>query len=98
MYWSLTLYQPFDLFVTGHSAGLVKEPGVYADSHTIRLKICDMQGKFGVYNVTVTVCDCSVTPDCRTSRQTATKAAFGAIGIVIAALAILLGTKLNHTA
>lgn len=94
----MTQYQPFDLFVTGYSAGLVKEPGVYADSHTIRLKICDMQGNFGVYNVTVTVCDCSVIPDCRNNRQTATKAAFGAIVIAIAALVILLGTKLNHTA
>lgn len=70
---------------------------MYAGSHTIRLKISDMQSQFGVYNVTVTVCDCSVKSECHSSRQTATKAAFGTIGIVIAALVLLLGTKLNHT-
>lgn len=96
IYWPATPYHPFDLFVTGYSAGLVKGPGVYAGSHTIRLKIYDTQSQFGVYNVTVTVCDCSVKSECHSSRQTATKAAFGAISIVIAALVLLLSTKLNH--
>ncbi|XP_010753854.3 cadherin-like protein 26 [Larimichthys crocea] len=74
----------------GYTTGLVKEPGVYAGPYTIVLKISDLQGKFGVYNINVTVCDCSVTPNCRIRRNTATKAATGAIGIVFASLFLLL--------
>nr|XP_046241227.1 cadherin-like protein 26 [Scatophagus argus] len=72
----------------GYTAGLVKEPGVYAGHHTIDVKISDMQGEFGVYNISVTVCDCSVTPNCQ-RRVAATKAA-GAVGVVFASLFLLL--------
>lgn len=72
----------------------MKEPSVYAGPHTINLKISDMQGKFGVYNISVTVCDCSVTPNCQSRRETATKAASGAIGVVFATLFLLLCKKL----
>uniref|UniRef100_A0AAQ6I8L3 Cadherin domain-containing protein n=1 Tax=Anabas testudineus TaxID=64144 RepID=A0AAQ6I8L3_ANATE len=74
----------------GYTAGLVKQPGVYAGPYTINVKISDLQGEFGVYNLSVTVCNCSVTPTCRTQRKTATKAASGAIGIVFASLLLLL--------
>ncbi|XP_041807656.1 cadherin-like protein 26 [Chelmon rostratus] len=73
----------------GYTAGLVKEPGVYAGPHTIDLKISDMQGQFGIYKISVSVCDCSVTPGCRSRRETATTAS-GAIGIVFASLLLLL--------
>lgn len=69
---------------------------MYAGPYTIVLKISDLQGKFGVYNINVTVCDCSVTPNCRIRRNTATKAATGAIGIVFASLFLLLCKNLNH--
>uniref|UniRef100_A0A3B4VEY3 Cadherin 27 n=1 Tax=Seriola dumerili TaxID=41447 RepID=A0A3B4VEY3_SERDU len=46
--------------------GLVKEPGVYAGPHTIDMKISDLQGEYGVYNLSVTVCDCSAMANCRT--------------------------------
>ncbi|XP_051272508.1 cadherin-like protein 26 [Dicentrarchus labrax] len=74
----------------GYTAGLVKEPDVYSGPHTIKLRISDMQGEFGIYNISVTVCDCSVTSNCRSRRDTATKAAFGAIGIAFASLFLLL--------
>ncbi|XP_037630749.1 cadherin-like protein 26 [Sebastes umbrosus] len=74
----------------GYTAGLVKDPSVYAGTHTIDLKISDMQGEFGVYNVSVAVCDCSVTPNCRSHQGTATTAASGAIGVAFASLFSLL--------
>ncbi|XP_054473281.1 cadherin-like protein 26 [Anoplopoma fimbria] len=74
----------------GYIAGLVKEPSVFAGPHTIDLKISDMQGKFGVYNLSVTVCDCSVNSTCRGRGGTATKAVYGAIGIVFVSLLLLL--------
>ncbi|GLD62222.1 cadherin-like protein 26 [Lates japonicus] len=74
----------------GYTAGLVKEPRVYAGPHTIDLKISDMQGKFGVYNLSVTVCDCSVRANCRTRGASNAKATSGAIGVVFAALLLLL--------
>uniref|UniRef100_A0A3Q1K209 Cadherin domain-containing protein n=1 Tax=Anabas testudineus TaxID=64144 RepID=A0A3Q1K209_ANATE len=72
------------------------QPGVYAGPYTINVKISDLQGEFGVYNLSVTVCNCSVTPTCRTQRKTATKAASGAIGIVFASLLLLLCKKQAH--
>lgn len=74
----------------------MKGPGVFAGLHTIYLKISDLQAEFGVYNLSVTVCECSVTPNCRSRRDTTTKAAFGAIGIVFASLFLLLCKKVNH--
>ncbi|XP_035517596.1 cadherin-like protein 26 [Morone saxatilis] len=74
----------------GYTAGLVKEPGVYSGPHTVKLRISDIQGEFGIYNISVTVCDCSVTANCQSHRDTATKAAFGAIGIAFASLFLLL--------
>ncbi|KAK2914709.1 hypothetical protein Q8A73_005303 [Channa argus] len=64
----------------GYTVGLVKQPDVNAGSHIIDLKISDMQGQFGVYNLSVTV----------TQRNIATKAASGAFGIIFASLFLLL--------
>ncbi|AWP03303.1 putative cadherin-like protein 26 [Scophthalmus maximus] len=74
----------------GYTAGLVKEPSVYAGPHTIDLKISDMQGEFGIYNLRVAVCDCSVTENCRARRNTTTRAAYGGIGVVFALVFLLL--------
>ncbi|XP_070708486.1 cadherin-like protein 26 [Pempheris klunzingeri] len=74
----------------GFTAGLVKEPGVYSGPHTVYLKISDMQGKSGAYNLSVNVCECSETGDCRGRRETTTKASSGAIGIMFASLFLLL--------
>uniref|UniRef100_A0A3P8UZP3 Cadherin 27 n=1 Tax=Cynoglossus semilaevis TaxID=244447 RepID=A0A3P8UZP3_CYNSE len=47
-----------------YTASLVKDPSVYAGEYTINVKISDLQGAFGIYNLSVTVCDCSVTSNC----------------------------------
>ncbi|XP_068576336.1 cadherin-like protein 26 [Cebidichthys violaceus] len=74
----------------GYIAGLVKEPDVLTGLHTIYLKISDMQGMFGSYKLSVTVCDCSVTSNCR-NRAATTTGASGAIGgVVFASLFLLL--------
>ncbi|XP_020559105.1 cadherin-like protein 26 [Oryzias latipes] len=72
----------------GLTAGLVKEPGVYAGTHIVDLKISDLQEVSAIYNLSVTVCDCLVTPNCRSRNST--KAAFGAVGIALAALLLFL--------
>ncbi|XP_071350316.1 cadherin-like protein 26 [Trachinotus anak] len=74
----------------GYAAALVREPGVFAGPHTIDVKISDLQGKFGIYNLSVTVCDCSATANCRTRQGATTRAAFGVLGIVFASLFLLL--------
>ncbi|XP_034549530.1 cadherin-like protein 26 [Notolabrus celidotus] len=74
----------------GYTAGLGKGPGVYVGPHTVDLKVSDLQGQFGVYSLNVTVCDCSVTPNCLSRRGMATHAAFGAIGILLSSLLLLL--------
>ncbi|XP_072239325.1 cadherin-like protein 26 [Leuresthes tenuis] len=74
----------------GFTAGLVKEPGVYIGLHTIDLKISDMQGMYGIYNLSVAVCDCSATSNCHSGRETTTKVAHGAVGIVLASLSLFL--------
>ncbi|XP_029908320.1 cadherin-like protein 26 [Myripristis murdjan] len=74
----------------GYTVDLMKEPSVYAGPHTVELKISDMQSQFAFYNLSVTVCDCSVTPNCRSDRAIVTKMGFGAMGIVFATLFILL--------
>ncbi|XP_029006658.1 cadherin-like protein 26 [Betta splendens] len=68
----------------GYTAGLVKQPGVFAGQHIITLKISDMQGEFVVYNLSVTICDCSGTSACRTQRSGGPKAAPRALGIMLA--------------
>ncbi|KAM9361771.1 cadherin-like protein 26 [Symphorus nematophorus] len=74
----------------GYAAGLVKEPGVYTGPHMVHLKISDIQGEFGIYNISVIACDCSVIPSCRSRQATVTKASSSAIGIVFASLFLLL--------
>lgn len=82
-------------FLSGYTAGLVKQPGVYAGQHAVNLKISDLQGEFGVYNLTVIVCDCSVTSNCQTQRKTAITAAPGALCVALASLFLLLCKKLS---
>lgn len=78
---------------TGFSAGLVKEPDVYAGPHKVRLMISDMQGQSAVYNINVIVCNCLVSDICQSRGASGTQASFSAIGTVLAALLLLLGKK-----
>ncbi|XP_030585903.1 cadherin-like protein 26 [Archocentrus centrarchus] len=75
----------------GDTAGLVKEPSVYAGHHTIQLKISDIQGAFGVYNLSVAACDCTVTPNCHKKRRNAgANLGLYALCIIVSSLLLLL--------
>ncbi|KPP79315.1 hypothetical protein Z043_101111, partial [Scleropages formosus] len=74
----------------GTTATLVKESTVYSGTHMLQLKISDAQGHFSVQNLSVTVCDCSVTPNCWLRRSTGSRVDSSAIGVIFAALFILL--------
>lgn len=71
----------------------MKQPGVFSGQHTINLKISDIQGEFVVYNLSVTLCDCTGTSTCKTQRSTTTKAASHALGIIFASWLLLLSKK-----
>ncbi len=43
---------------------LVKEKPVYSGHHLLQIKISDQQGFYSIQNLTVMVCDCSITPNC----------------------------------
>uniref|UniRef100_A0AAX7UVW4 Cadherin domain-containing protein n=1 Tax=Astatotilapia calliptera TaxID=8154 RepID=A0AAX7UVW4_ASTCA len=74
----------------GYTAGLVKEPGVSYGQHTIHLKISDMQGAFKVYNLSVTACGCTLTPNCRTRQKSEINIGPYALCIIICSLLLLL--------
>ncbi|XP_020489445.3 cadherin-like protein 26 isoform X2 [Labrus bergylta] len=74
----------------GYTAGLVKEHDVYPGNHTVDLKVSSLQGEFSVYSLKGTVCDCSVTPNCRSHGDASTNTALGALGIMFASLFLLL--------
>ncbi|KAK7907442.1 hypothetical protein WMY93_016054 [Mugilogobius chulae] len=74
----------------GYTAGLVKESGVFVGPHKVSVRILDMQGHFGIYSLSVIVCDCSLAPNCRIRRENAIAGSSGAVGLVIFALLLLL--------
>lgn len=78
----------------GYTAGLVKEPGVSSGQHTIHLKISDMQGAFKVYNLSVTACGCTLTPNCRIHQKSEIKLGPYALCIIICSLLLLLSLLL----
>uniref|UniRef100_A0A4W5N2S2 Cadherin 26, tandem duplicate 2 n=1 Tax=Hucho hucho TaxID=62062 RepID=A0A4W5N2S2_9TELE len=75
----------------GYTVNLVKENTVYAGHHELLLKVFDLQGKGALHNLSVTVCDCSSVASCRMRRDTGSKIGESAVGIVIAAMLLLLG-------
>ncbi|XP_056126664.1 cadherin-like protein 26 isoform X2 [Rhinichthys klamathensis goyatoka] len=48
----------------GTTVSLVKEQSVYSGHHLLQIKILDQQGLSSIQNLLVTVCDCSITPNC----------------------------------
>ncbi|XDV45491.1 hypothetical protein PO909_013581 [Leuciscus waleckii] len=48
----------------GTTVSLVKEHSVYSGHHLLQIKISDQQGLSSIQNLSVTVCDCSIAPDC----------------------------------
>ncbi|XP_071020858.1 cadherin-like protein 26 isoform X2 [Oncorhynchus clarkii lewisi] len=75
----------------GYTVNLVKENTVYAGHHELLLKVFDLQGQGALHNLSVTVCDCSTVASCRMRRATGSKIGESAVGIVIAAMLLLLG-------
>uniref|UniRef100_A0AAV2M629 Cadherin domain-containing protein n=1 Tax=Knipowitschia caucasica TaxID=637954 RepID=A0AAV2M629_KNICA len=74
----------------GYTAGLVKESTVFVGPHTLSLKVLDLQGQFGIHSLRVTVCDCSLAPNCRTRRESTLAASSVVVGLVFLALLVLL--------
>lgn len=71
--------------LVGFTAGLVRDSRVYAGVYSLKVKVSDMQGQYGVYRLTTTVCSCSVARNCR-NRSAPTFNAGGAVGIALLSL------------
>ncbi|MEQ2164949.1 hypothetical protein GOODEAATRI_012009 [Goodea atripinnis] len=73
----------------GFTAGLVRDSSVYAGLYTLKVKVSDQQGEYGIYSLNTTVCSCSVVRNCR-NRNIGTFTGEGAIGIILASFVLLL--------
>ncbi|XP_076875039.1 cadherin-like protein 26 [Brachyhypopomus gauderio] len=78
----------------GTTVNLVKENTVYSGIYELQLKVSDIQGLYMIQNLTVTVCDCSVSTTCHLRRMSGSNVAFSAIGIIMLALVLLLAMLL----
>ncbi|KAJ8360840.1 hypothetical protein SKAU_G00173650 [Synaphobranchus kaupii] len=79
----------------GTRVHLMKKGAVYAGHHELQINVYDRQGRFSVQNISITVCDCSVSPDCLgREASSSTKINSSGIGIIFAALFLLLGILL----
>lgn len=74
---------------------LVKEHSVYSGHHQLQIKISDQQGLYSIQNLTVTVCDCSIAPNCHVKM--AWKAQMGPVAawMVILAVLFFIGNAAN---
>ncbi|KAG9332556.1 hypothetical protein JZ751_014654 [Albula glossodonta] len=57
----------------GTTVNLVKSNKVYSGEHVLTLKVYDTQEVSAEYNLTVTVCDCSVKDNCQSRSTTSTQ-------------------------
>ncbi|XP_023181434.1 cadherin-like protein 26 [Xiphophorus maculatus] len=73
----------------GFTAGLVRDSSVPGGLYTLRVKVSDMQGTYGIYWLNATVCSCSVVRHCR-NRNSGTISSYGAAGIALVAVALFL--------
>ncbi|KAI1892809.1 hypothetical protein AGOR_G00137340 [Albula goreensis] len=78
----------------GTTVNLVKSNKVYSGEHVLTLKVYDTQEVSAEYNLTVTVCDCSVKDNCQSRSTTSTQLDVSAVWILIASLLFLLGILL----
>ncbi|XP_016098091.1 cadherin-1 [Sinocyclocheilus grahami] len=72
----------------GTSVRLIKESAVQAGDHQLTLKISDSQGQHSVQTLSLLVCDCDVSANC---KDPATKMNVTAIAVVILNIPVLLG-------
>ncbi|XP_043978608.1 cadherin-like protein 26 [Gambusia affinis] len=73
----------------GFTAGLVRDSSVPDGFYTLRVKVSDMQGTYGIYGLNATVCSCSVVRHCP-NRISRTISSYGAVGIALVAVALFL--------
>ncbi|KAK2885914.1 hypothetical protein Q8A67_016751 [Cirrhinus molitorella] len=74
----------------GTTVSLVKEKGVFSGHHLLQIKISDQQGFSSIQNLTATVCDCSITPNCHVKMVSKTR--MGPVAAWMVALAVLILT------
>ncbi|KAL7864501.1 hypothetical protein AOLI_G00159210 [Acnodon oligacanthus] len=79
---------------SGTTVHLVKENTVYSGVHELHIKVSDNQGLSLTQNLSVTVCDCTRTPNCHLRRSSGAQVGSAAIGIVIFAFLLLLAILL----
>lgn len=82
---------------TETAVNLVRGTDVYSGRYNLQIKIADNQGFGSVQNLSVTVCDCTITSDCHVHRSASAQPSLSAIGIMIFALLLLLGETEIHT-
>ncbi|XP_060793187.1 cadherin-like protein 26 isoform X3 [Neoarius graeffei] len=75
---------------SGTTVNLIREKNVYSGPYEFQVKISDSQGFGLVQNLSVTVCNCSITPSCNVRRYMTAGLSLTAIGIIIFALLLLL--------
>ncbi|XP_026100389.1 cadherin-like protein 26 [Carassius auratus] len=71
----------------GTTVGLVKEDKVSSGHHVLQIKISDQQGLYSIQNLTVKVCDCSLTPKCH--GKMVSNARMGSVAIWMLVLSVL---------
>ncbi len=67
---------------------LIKESGVHAGDHQLTLNISDSQGQYSVQTLSLLVCDCDVSANC---KDPTTKMNVTAIAVTIISIPMLLG-------
>ncbi len=67
---------------------LIKESGVHAGDHQLTLNISDSHGQSSVQTLSLHVCDCDVSPNC---KDPTTKMNVTTIAVVIISIPALLG-------
>ncbi|KAI4873636.1 hypothetical protein NFI96_031468, partial [Prochilodus magdalenae] len=78
----------------GTTVNLVKENTVFSGVHELQIIVSDNQGRSQTQNLSITVCDCTSTPDCMVRRSSSANVGNAAVGIIIMALLLLLAILL----
>uniref|UniRef100_A0AAR2JBR8 Cadherin-like protein 26 n=1 Tax=Pygocentrus nattereri TaxID=42514 RepID=A0AAR2JBR8_PYGNA len=78
----------------GTTVHLVKENTVYSGVHELQIKVSDNQGLSLTQNLSVTVCDCTSTPNCHLRRSSGAQVGSTAVSIMIFAFLLLLAILL----
>ncbi|XP_067302920.1 cadherin-like protein 26 [Pseudorasbora parva] len=72
----------------GTTVNLVKDQSMYSGHYLLQIKITDQQGLYAIHNLTVTVCDCSINPNCHV--RVARMAQMGPVASMMVVLTVLI--------